>query len=56
MATTTPYLLIVGSDRVFYVDRSILFVVIVQPPSRFLMTHATNSVLPVWFVFLGSDD
>ena len=48
MATTTPYLLIVGSDRVFCVNRSILFVVIVRPPSRFLMTHVTESFVPVW--------
>ena len=41
--TTIPYLLIVGSDRVFGVDRSILFVLIVRPLSRFLMTHGIAS-------------
>ena len=55
-ATTTPYLLIEGSDRVFCVDCSILFVVIVRPPFRLLMTHVIESFLLVSFVFLGSDD
>ena len=56
MATTTPYLLIVGSDRLFSVDRSILFVVIARPSFRFSMTHVTESCLLVSFVFIGSDD
>jgi len=56
VATTILYLLIVGSDRVFCVDRSIPFVVIARPPCHFVMTHVTQPFLPVSFVFLGADD
>ena len=56
MATTTPYLLIVGSDWVFSVDPNILLVVIARPPSRYLMTHIVESFLLVPSTFPGSDD
>jgi len=56
VATTTPYPLIVGSDWVFCVDRSNLFVVIAQPPFSCLMTHVIELFLLVSFAFLVSDD
>ena len=54
----TLYLLLLDSDRVFCSDRSILFVVIALPPSRFfkLITYGVESFLLVWFVSLGLDD
>jgi len=39
----------------FCVDGSILFVLIVRPPSRFLMTYVTESFLPVCSAFRVSD-
>jgi len=54
--TTTPFLLTVGLDQAFCVDRGILFVLIARPPFRFLMTHVNESFLLVSFVFLVSDD
>ena len=56
VATTRPHLLIVGSDRVFSVNRNILFVVIGLPPSCFLMTHVTESIFLVSFAFLESNE
>ena len=53
LATTTSYLLIIGSDRVFSTDCSILFGVIARPPSRFLITHVIGLCLLVWLAFLG---
>jgi len=55
VATTTSYLLMVGSDWVFGVDASSLFLVIVQPPSCSVITPATTSFLLVLFSFLGAD-
>jgi len=56
VATTTPYLLIVGSDGVFGVNCSILFVVIGLQSSPVLMTHVSESFLLLWFASLESNN
>ena len=54
MAITTPYLLIWGSDRVFCVDRSFPYVIIVPLPFPLEGCHATPSCQLLMWSFQSS--